>query len=118
MKKNFDRYDTSDYPEDNRFQTPRVNKKVPGLFKDELNGKIITEFVGLRSKMYSVRTGRVDKMKKAKGLKKLCTEKGDSIRGLQEMFGKRLYNQQRAMYFPHKTSQNVYNSTDKNCTES
>lgn len=66
------RYDTSDYPADNIFQIPRVNKKVPGLFKDELNSTIIREFVGLRSKMYSIRTGieKIDnKMKKAKGVK-------------------------------------------------
>ena len=29
------------------------NKKVPGKFKDESASKYITEFVGLRSKMYS-----------------------------------------------------------------
>ena len=29
------------------------NKKVPGKFKDESASKCITEFVGLRSKMYS-----------------------------------------------------------------
>lgn len=37
MKQNLERYDTSDYPENNRFQMPRVNKKIPGLFNDELN---------------------------------------------------------------------------------
>lgn len=70
MKDNLDRYDTSDYPENNRFQMPRVNKKIPGLFKDELNSEIITKFVGLRSKMYCVQIGAVAKMKKAKGVKK------------------------------------------------
>ena len=46
------------------------NKKVIGLMKDELGGKIITEFVTLRPKTYSFLTddGREDK--KAKGTKK------------------------------------------------
>lgn len=70
MKQNLERYDTSDYPENNKFQMPRVNKKIPGLFKDELNSIIVTKFVGLRSKMYCVQTGDIDKMKKAKGVKK------------------------------------------------
>lgn len=72
MKLNLKRYDTSDYPSKNRFNMPRTmdQKKVPGLFKDELNSEIITAFVGLRSKMYCVRVGNSDKMKKAKGVKK------------------------------------------------
>lgn len=74
MKKNMHRYDTSDYPEINRFNMLRQNKKVPGLFKDELNGVIMTEFVGLRSKMYAVKCEDGVKMKKAKGVKK-CTLK-------------------------------------------
>ena len=32
---------------------PRLNKKVPGMFKDEAGGKIISEFVGLRAKSYA-----------------------------------------------------------------
>lgn len=70
LLENLDKFDTSDYPTNNQFNIPQVNKKVPGLFKDEMNSEIITEFVGLRSKMYSVRSGKVDKMKKAKGVKK------------------------------------------------
>lgn len=72
MQQNLERYDTSDYPEKNQFQMPRVNKKIPGLFKDELNSLIVTKFVGLRSKMYCIQTGDEDKMKKAKGVKKVC----------------------------------------------
>ena len=33
-----------------------VNKKVIGKMKDKMSGKIIAEFVGLRSKMYSIVT--------------------------------------------------------------
>lgn len=75
MLNSLDRYDTSDYPEPNTFKIPRVNKKVPGLFKDELNGIVMTEFVGLRSKMYCVKAAGVEKMKKAKGIKKYALNK-------------------------------------------
>ncbi|XP_055309150.1 uncharacterized protein LOC129573030 [Sitodiplosis mosellana] len=65
MKANIERFDTSDYHnepakwidknlKDNVCDMPRVNKKVPGIFKDELNGDILVEFVGLRAKCYAV----------------------------------------------------------------
>ena len=39
-------YDTSNYDKNDKRPLPiGKNKKVPGLFKDELGGKIITEFV-------------------------------------------------------------------------
>lgn len=75
MKQYIEKYDTSDYAPDNIYNMPLVNKKIPGLFKDELNGVPITKFVGLRSKMYCVQTGRIDKMKKAKGVKKYVLKK-------------------------------------------
>ena len=57
-----------DYPKDH-FLYSVQNKKVPGKMKDELNGVPIIEYVGLRSKMYSIEY--VDSMKsKAKGIKK------------------------------------------------
>ncbi|XP_025075340.1 uncharacterized protein LOC112552955 [Pogonomyrmex barbatus] len=69
MKRDIARFDTSNYPLDNAYGMPLVNKKVPGLMKDENNGAIMTEFVGLRAKMYAVRVdGRKD-IKKAKGVK-------------------------------------------------
>ncbi|XP_025075327.1 uncharacterized protein LOC112552951 [Pogonomyrmex barbatus] len=69
MKRDIARFDTSDYSPGNTYGMPLVNKKVPGLIKDENNGAIMTEFVGLRVKMYAVRVdGRKD-IKKAKGVK-------------------------------------------------
>ncbi|XP_067211748.1 uncharacterized protein [Linepithema humile] len=70
MKRDISKFDTSDYSEDNAYGMPRANKKVPGLMKDENNGAIMTEFVGLRAKMYALRvTGQKD-TKKVKGVKK------------------------------------------------
>lgn len=70
MKNNIHLYDTSDFPINTKYKMPLVNKKIPGKFKDELNSQILTEFVGLRSKMYSVLCGDTEVMKKAKGVKK------------------------------------------------
>ena len=69
MKNDLHEFDTSDYPQDNQFGIPLVNKKKVGLMEDECNGKIMREFVGLRSKMYSVKTQGQDVIKKAKGVK-------------------------------------------------
>ena len=49
------RFDTSNY--EVKRPLPMVkNKKIIGLMKDELGGKIITEFVTLRPKTYSYLT--------------------------------------------------------------
>ena len=47
-----DYFDFSNYPE-SRMLKNSCNKKVSGKFKDESASKCITEFVDLRSKMYS-----------------------------------------------------------------
>ena len=45
-------YDFSDYPKDHP-KYNAFNKKVYGIFKDDLNGKIIVEFIADKPKMYS-----------------------------------------------------------------
>ena len=60
------RFDTSNY-EINRPLPQGKNKKVIGLMKDELGGKIMTKFVGRRPRTYSY---LIDEDKKAKGTKK------------------------------------------------
>ena len=71
------KFDTSDYPKNNKFGFPQVNKKVLGLMKDEFAGKIALEFVGLRSKMYCLLLDNdVEScIKKAKGVKKNVIKK-------------------------------------------
>ena len=69
MKADIDKFDTSDYAEENPFGMPLKNKKVIGIMKDECNGHIMTEFIGLRSKMYSVLIKSQNPIKKAKGVK-------------------------------------------------
>ena len=63
------RFDASNY-EVNRPLPTGKNKKVIGLMKGELGGKIITEFVTLRPKTYSYLSDDGKEDKKAKGTKK------------------------------------------------
>ena len=63
------RFDTSNYEVDRPLSIGK-NKKVIGLMKDELGGRVITEFVALRPKAYSYLTNDCKEDKKAKGTKK------------------------------------------------
>ena len=68
------RFDTSNY-EVSRPLPMGKNKKVIGLMKDELGGKISMEFVTLRPKTYSFLTDDGKEDKKAKGTKKCIIKK-------------------------------------------
>ena len=59
----------NDYPLDSRFFDP-VNKKVMGKMKDKFKGRIIREFIGLKSKMYSLIDVDDEEVAKAKGVNK------------------------------------------------
>ena len=62
------RFDTSNYELDRPLPKGK-NKKVIGLMKDELGGKIMTKFVGLRAKTYSYLIDDGSEDKKAKSTK-------------------------------------------------
>ena len=71
-----DRFDTSDYPPDLPSGIPTgCNKKVLGVFKDELAGKYIEEFVGLRAKLYSYKMFEGEESEKCKGITKSVVKK-------------------------------------------
>ena len=72
-------FDTSNFNEsDNRPLEIRKNKKGVGKFKDELGGKILTEFCALRAKAYAYKLDDDTEKKKAKGTKK-CIVKREII---------------------------------------
>lgn len=72
------RFDTSDYSTDNIYKLPLVNKKALGVFKDELQGDLMSEFVGVRSKSYSFKTTK-EIVKKIKGISKHVVNKKITI---------------------------------------
>ena len=59
-----DKLSISDYPLDSKFFDP-ANKKVIDKMKDEFKGEKINEFVGLKSKMYSLITVDDEQVTKA-----------------------------------------------------
>jgi hypothetical protein len=68
MRRELWRFDTSDYP-DGHPNRSTENCKVIGKFKDECNGAPPLEFVGLRSKMYSLLMPSGKEKSTAKGIK-------------------------------------------------
>ena len=79
-----DIFDTSNYPEDHPSGlSTGVNNKVLGMFKDEAGGKQITEFVGLRAKLYSFKIDDIGE-KKCKGVKKTVVNKSLSFQDYKD----------------------------------
>ena len=64
-------FGTFNYDENNK-RPLRIgkHKKIIGLFKDQLGGKIMTEYIGLRAKTYAYLMDDDSDHKKAKGTKK------------------------------------------------
>ena len=70
------KFDTSDYDPNHKSGIPTgINKNVIGMFKDEVAGKQITHFVGLRPKLYSFKIEEDTQVRKCKGIKKNVIKK-------------------------------------------
>ena len=71
------RFDTSGYDKKDTRPLPiGLNKKVIGLMKDELGGKIMTEFIALSGlKLYAYRKLNYVEDKRCKGIKKCLVKK-------------------------------------------
>ena len=64
-------FDTSNFDKNDKRPLPMgMNKKVIGMFKDELGGKIMKEFCALRAKTYAYLMDDDTEKKKAKWIKK------------------------------------------------
>ena len=77
-------FDTSNFDKNHPSGIQGKNKKVPGMMKDEAGGKIIEEFVGLRSKLYSYKMFAGKEEKKCKGIKKVVVKKQISFEDYKE----------------------------------
>ena len=92
-------YDFSEYPK-NHPNYDITNKKVLGKFKDEMKSLIITEFIGLKPKMYSfnyIDNNIIVNNNIHKGVKKsICLKHDEFKRSLykEELIYKEFYNLQ------------------------
>ncbi|XP_063835691.1 uncharacterized protein LOC135084888 isoform X1 [Ostrinia nubilalis] len=68
-----ERFDTSNYPEDNALYS-QENKMKLGFFKDELKGDVVKEFVALRPKVYMIQS-KNDFKRKAAGVPEAFSKK-------------------------------------------
>ena len=78
-------FDTSNYDENDKRPLPiGKNKNVIGLFKDELGGKIMKEFVGLRAKTWSYLRMMAVNTKKLKKQKKCVIKRGLMLKNYKD----------------------------------
>ena len=95
-------FDTSNYEKNDERPLPiGKNKKVIGLFKDELGGKIITEFCALRAKAYAYLLEDGSQHKKAKN--RVYAEEVNKI-ALSSNNDKRLQTIVEVSTYPYSTN--------------
>ena len=109
-------FNFSKFPRDSKF-SDETNKKIVGKIKDESEGKINDEFVGLKSKMYSVKNIDGKESNTAKGVniatefnkfkdtlfnKKVLRHKMRRIQGKKHKMGTYQINKVSLSVFDHK----------------
>ena len=82
-------FDFSDYLLDSNIIDPG-NKTFIGNVKDEFKGKIISEFVGLQSKMYSLLNANGKENKKSKCVNKIVVKNARHKKSVDALFNKKL----------------------------
>lgn len=80
------RFDTSN-SDVHRLLPKSINKKVIGLMKDELGGRIIKEFTALISKKHTYLTDNDHVDKKANGTNKCLIKKGIKFQDYKDSLG-------------------------------
>ena len=75
-----------------------------GKFKDEMGGKAIEEFVGLRSKMYSIKTSDGKEKKTAKGISTITKEKNIT----HEMYRECIFDKKQYVHKQTKIMQDMH----------
>lgn len=98
MKRNIAKFDTSNFSADNIYNIAPQNKAVLGLMKDENSGKLMTEFVALRAKVYALQVeGR--QIKKSKGVKKNVVKNEISLEDYKDcLFNKNVIMRSQTLF--------------------
>ncbi|VDO11952.1 unnamed protein product [Brugia timori] len=95
-------FDLSDYSESHILYDP-TNKKVPGVFKDELVGKYMTEFISLAPKVYAYKLyNSEEERKRAKGVLKSIVDKELSFDNYKKtLFENEIYVKSQQLFNVH-----------------
>ena len=108
-------FDTSKYDKNDKRHLPiGKTKKAPGLFKDELGGRIITEVVAIRPKTYAYLIDDGSEHKKAKGTKKCVIKRKLMFQNFEDCLinNKNIYrSQQRFKSYNHDVYTKEVNKT-------
>jgi len=80
-----EKFETSNFSPNHPSGIPTgINKKVPGMFKDEAGGEIIEEFVRLQAKVYAFMMLKGEEEKRCNGVKRGVVKKSTRFEDFKE----------------------------------